>query len=234
MLLANMLKIHRKRMGYTQEQVAQKLHVTTQAVSKWEKGLSVPSIDNLVSLSDLYGISLDELVQGSPFFKKPYIVGQKYSVKKGIWFLFVWLIISLFLTGFGYQPIGLLLFVFLIGCILIFPVLFNDYWVIEQDGLGIQTYSNTTTKKIVELLTYRTEKKINYTDIAAVEIIYQAKQRISPFDISFDPFDLKVILHNGDNMYLELHHSPKMFLPQFSVFLQRQHIQVIMTKLCND
>lgn len=86
MLLGEILKSLRQKNKFTQEQVATKLFISTQAVSKWENELSIPSIDNLLALSDLYNISLDELVQGSPFFKKPYLVGSRDNLKKGVLF----------------------------------------------------------------------------------------------------------------------------------------------------
>ena len=52
----------RKRQGMTQEQLAQRLGVSRQAVSRWEVGASAPGMDNLLALSKLYGVSLDELV----------------------------------------------------------------------------------------------------------------------------------------------------------------------------
>lgn len=82
MLIQTILKTRRITNHYTQEQIAQKLHVTTQAVSKWETGQSIPSIDNLLMLSDLYNVSIDELIQGSPYFKKPQVVGKIYNLKK--------------------------------------------------------------------------------------------------------------------------------------------------------
>ena len=69
MRLQELLKRQRLQNHYTQAQLAEKLFVSTQAVSKWEHGQSVPTIDNLLMLSDLYNLSLDELVQGSPFLR---------------------------------------------------------------------------------------------------------------------------------------------------------------------
>lgn len=57
MLIQELLKIRRIDNNFTQEQVANLLRVTTQAVSKWETGQSMPSIDNLLYLSDLYNVS---------------------------------------------------------------------------------------------------------------------------------------------------------------------------------
>ncbi len=52
----------RKRNGYSQEALAEKLGISRQAVSKWERGESTPDTDTLIELSRLYSVSLDELV----------------------------------------------------------------------------------------------------------------------------------------------------------------------------
>lgn len=52
----------RKEKGLTQLELAEALNVSRQAVSRWEVGTAVPALDNLVSLSGLYGVPLDYLV----------------------------------------------------------------------------------------------------------------------------------------------------------------------------
>ena len=47
------LKAMRKAKGYTQEELAIKLNVTRQTISKWEKGLSVPDVDFLFKIADV-------------------------------------------------------------------------------------------------------------------------------------------------------------------------------------
>ena len=47
----------------TQEQLAEKLDVSRQAVAKWENGETYPDIDNLISLSDIFNITLDRLLK---------------------------------------------------------------------------------------------------------------------------------------------------------------------------
>lgn len=51
----------RKQHGFSQEELGYKLNVTRQTVSKWELGQTVPEMNKLISLSQIYGISLDEL-----------------------------------------------------------------------------------------------------------------------------------------------------------------------------
>lgn len=54
----------RKAKGLTQKELAETLHVSRQAISRWEVGTAAPSLDNLVRLSEIYGVSLDELAHG--------------------------------------------------------------------------------------------------------------------------------------------------------------------------
>lgn len=54
----------RKQKGLTQLDLAEKLNVSRQAISRWEVGAAVPSTDNLKVLSELYGVSVDYLLNG--------------------------------------------------------------------------------------------------------------------------------------------------------------------------
>lgn len=53
----------RRRQGLSQEQLADRLGVTRQSVSKWESGLASPEIGKLVAISELFGVSVDFLVK---------------------------------------------------------------------------------------------------------------------------------------------------------------------------
>lgn len=54
----------RKRSGMTQNDLAEKLNVSRQAVSRWEMGTAKPDFENLIAISDLFGISIDYLLKG--------------------------------------------------------------------------------------------------------------------------------------------------------------------------
>lgn len=60
--IANRLVQLRKSHHLSQEALAQKLGVSRQAVSKWERAEASPDTDNLILLSRLYGVSLDTLL----------------------------------------------------------------------------------------------------------------------------------------------------------------------------
>jgi transcriptional regulator with XRE-family HTH domain len=64
------LKEARTNVGLTQEQVAEKIMVSRQTISNWENGKSLPDIVSILNLSDLYQISLDELLKGDTKMKE--------------------------------------------------------------------------------------------------------------------------------------------------------------------
>ncbi len=56
------LKLLRNKSKFTQEEVADKIGVSRQAVAKWENGVTVPDINHCLALAELYKVSLDDLV----------------------------------------------------------------------------------------------------------------------------------------------------------------------------
>lgn len=62
MSLAEKLVSLRKQKGLTQMDLAERLNVSRQAISRWEAGAAVPSTDNLKVLGELYGVSVDYLL----------------------------------------------------------------------------------------------------------------------------------------------------------------------------
>ena len=70
MNIGDKLKNARLKKSMTQEEVAEKLFVSRQSISNWENNKTYPDIGNVIALSDLYQISLDELLKGSDNFMK--------------------------------------------------------------------------------------------------------------------------------------------------------------------
>lgn len=64
MEIGKKLKDARMRSGFTQESVAEKVNVSRQTISNWENEKSYPDITSVIELSNLYSISLDELLKG--------------------------------------------------------------------------------------------------------------------------------------------------------------------------
>lgn len=56
----------RRKQGLSQEQLAERINVSRQTVSKWESGQSTPDLEKLLALAEVYSLSLDELVGKTP------------------------------------------------------------------------------------------------------------------------------------------------------------------------
>lgn len=65
LLTANRLQQFRKMNGYSQEVLAEKLGISRQSISKWERAEASPELDNLMALARIYGITVDELLNTS-------------------------------------------------------------------------------------------------------------------------------------------------------------------------
>ena len=110
--LGDRIKHHRKRLGLTQEQLAERMGVSPQAVSKWENNLSCPDIAALPQLAEVFGITVDELlgktVHSAEVIDEPrkeghfqwhWDAGRYYSILTavfvllfgGLWLMNIWL-----------------------------------------------------------------------------------------------------------------------------------------------
>lgn len=79
MLFGNKLKMEREKRGWSQEHLAAKVHVSRQSVSKWETGKNYPNIEVIIDLSDLFGITIDELLRSDGELKEKIIQDSKGS-----------------------------------------------------------------------------------------------------------------------------------------------------------
>lgn len=59
--ISNNITFYRKKLGYTQNQLAEKIGVKTTSVSSWERGANSPDIETLYAICKLFNISLDEM-----------------------------------------------------------------------------------------------------------------------------------------------------------------------------
>lgn len=79
MTLAEKLKSIRKQAGMSQEQLAEKLGVSRQAVTKWETDAGIPDVENVIAISALFDISIDELLSNEKGAKNRLIICLKAS-----------------------------------------------------------------------------------------------------------------------------------------------------------
>ncbi|MGN0817341.1 MAG: helix-turn-helix domain-containing protein, partial [Candidatus Coproplasma sp.] len=74
MPISKNLQYLRKREGVTQEELAEQMQVSRQAVSKWETGEAYPDTDKLIALCDRFGVSMDDFVRGDLTANKSHTV----------------------------------------------------------------------------------------------------------------------------------------------------------------
>ena len=77
MIFNERLKKEREKRGWSQTDLAEKIHVSRQSVSKWETGKNYPSIEIIIELSDLFGITIDEMLRSDKDLKEQVIQDSK-------------------------------------------------------------------------------------------------------------------------------------------------------------
>ena len=63
MVLGEKIALLRKQKGWSQEDLAERLDISRQSVSKWESGTSVPDLDKIIKVSELFQVSTDFLLK---------------------------------------------------------------------------------------------------------------------------------------------------------------------------
>ncbi|CAI6082832.1 helix-turn-helix domain-containing protein [Cohnella sp. JJ-181] len=77
MVFGEKLKTERKRKGWSQEELAEKLYVSRQSVSKWENGQNYPGIEIIIKVSDLFEVTIDELLRSDEELTRKVIKDSK-------------------------------------------------------------------------------------------------------------------------------------------------------------
>lgn len=96
MNFSKQLKKYRELNGFSQEVLSEKIYVTRQTISKWENDKSYPDIHNLLALSLLFDISLDELVKGDVTIMKNVVANKQMDndTKRMLFFIVLVLVIG--------------------------------------------------------------------------------------------------------------------------------------------
>ena len=99
MELSDQIKKERNKLKLSQDALASELHVSRQAISKWETGQSYPDLEKLIQLSDIFEVTLDELVKGDKKLKEK-LINDGGNQIRGLTILSYVLISVGVLTGF--------------------------------------------------------------------------------------------------------------------------------------
>lgn len=82
-MLSNNIYTLRRQRGLSQEQLAEALNVSRQAISKWENGAAVPELDKLQTMAAFFGVTLDELT-GDSAAAKDMPAAPRGTLKTGV------------------------------------------------------------------------------------------------------------------------------------------------------
>ncbi len=191
------IQSHRKRLGMSQDELGQKLHVSRQTISLWEKDQTVPTIDNLIRLKEIFGISVDEILGCSieekidevlpneiyefnftkEEFKEINRLQRKRLYKRPAILIFVCVLYIFF--AFAYPDLEYLLS-FVIGVLLVAVVyhvkgirVYNKAWKSSSERVCQATYEYKVYDDYFKVNIYRNGEKIReakcyYTDIEQI------------------------------------------------------------------
>ncbi len=108
--LGNRIKNEREKFNMSQDDLAKKMDISRQAISKWETGSSYPDIEKILKLSEIFQLSLDELVKGDKSFQEN-LIKEGRSKMSGLTILGYVLIVLGVITGIwggGQYPVNLM------------------------------------------------------------------------------------------------------------------------------
>lgn len=103
----------RKKQNLTQEQFAEKIFVSRNAVAKWESNRGYPDIQNLITIGDVFGISLDDLIKNDKKLKNKIILDS--ASKKWHILVIIYLIAIIIYIGYFHFAHKILMIGFLIA-----------------------------------------------------------------------------------------------------------------------
>ncbi len=197
MTLAQNIMRFRKENGLSQQQLAEQLNLSRQSVSKWENGESLPGIDNLILLSGLLNISLDELITGEAYLSFPLHYGKPQSKKPAVLLSVSLLLMVLSPFGLGAELASVGDFLAVAGISLFLAVMlyvmlthmlpfdFKDYysyWTLEKTGIAYPIFQAQAMADLgpfqqaflplAAFLRLRQTEFISYSEIVEMEVCF--------------------------------------------------------------
>ncbi|EEU19928.1 hypothetical protein HMPREF0508_01112 [Lactobacillus crispatus MV-3A-US] len=159
---------------------------------------------------------------------KKIIVGTPVKLSHVLIGMIVVVLLSLFLTGFGYQAWWLFLIVLILGVFVTLPTCFNPYWQISSENITIINYDINDVIKLMQLLGLHKKSKqvINLSDVKKAAVVYRKNVRLSPIDFNPDYLNLILDLGKGTNMTLTLGNVDYQQLNSIMGLLQDKNIVV--------
>ena len=165
----------RKYYGITQEELAVRVGVTRQAVSKWETGTTIPDIEILMNLSEIYGISINDILKADLTnikFQKEIVFPEKNKNEKEI---------------------------FVIGC-----GRWGTFiaWYLDKIGHKVSLYGREQSENMKELLKSRKNQYVSLTETIQLTTTYEDLHKADYVIISVSAQKLQEVSYELANQFL--------------------------------
>lgn len=133
-VISKNLVLLRKKSNLKQSDVAEKLNYSNKTISKWETGEIVPSVENLIQLSELFGVSLDEITK--PLDENSLSVKKNVANKRNkiiislLSISAVWIIATIIFvySNIIFKNNAWQVFIWAVPCSAIIAIIFNSLW----------------------------------------------------------------------------------------------------------
>lgn len=198
----------RKKNGMTQSELAQKLLVTSQAVSKWENGRGIPDIEILKQISELFHVDLETLLNGEEKKKQNFSLYIGFGIL--LLFLVVFVLIFLFFprdNGFAFSD--------LVSSNESFSIKGVAAYSNEQSSIFISDIvyldeENTNEEYVsIECLLYEedgnVERKIGESGILESDRVQSLNEFLKQIEFHIDSFEISCANLSESNLYLAIH-----------------------------
>ena len=198
MTVGEKIQAYRKRFGMSQEELGQKLLVSRQTISLWEKDQTVPTIDNLIRLREIFGVSVDEILgfetieQNNEIFPNEsyrftfskqelneiYRLQRKSVYKRPIIFTMLCILMILFFIGSSAPDvmIGFAFGMFLIGAVSYIKGIraYSKAWKNSTERICKSVYEYKVFENYIGVNIYRENERIReskcfFTDIEQIQ-----------------------------------------------------------------
>ncbi|MBS6062182.1 MULTISPECIES: helix-turn-helix transcriptional regulator [Staphylococcus] len=162
MELSKQIKKYRKEQNLSQEDLAEKIHVTRHTISNWERDKNIPDLNSLILLSEIFNTSLDNLVKGDVKVMEKQLNNKRFN--NWVWIMGISSILTAISVGPSLHYFGNLgyIIVILLATILVYS------------SIKIEKYKKQNTlftyKQILDYMNGKPIKKIN-SDIKKHKII---------------------------------------------------------------
>ncbi|WP_137596727.1 helix-turn-helix domain-containing protein [Paucilactobacillus kaifaensis] len=103
MKIGYQIQTYREQHGLSQTELAAKLHISRQSISKWESGAALPTFANVVAISNLFDISIDDLVRGDLSLMSSLTAGNKEPLSR------------IFKIFFGGLALGIIIYIMVLA-----------------------------------------------------------------------------------------------------------------------